>query len=476
MTNLDFQPAFLTQRTGDPFADTGAYVFQLLQEKSPDKNLLQLIEEVTEIYVRNWGGGINAFFLNSKITQPSYLGERKKEESMAYFKRLLNNEEPYEEGYCRILGQQAKIFSTGRDNHILAGSGTFINFHHGFQDGLKVAKEVIIRMFLVPLGALQLGKNIAVIGSNQVEVERLFVTEVFRANIRQVSQKLAIGVLKSEFSNPANALFQFANQCLSDSQVVIEEEESVEIHLYHFTNFGASPEINLYCFSERLFAFYRKAMKITYQSAWQSFVRDFYRNSKNKGAVYNSITERYDLDVKKESHHFEYQEYRTWFNVIYFKLLNGQSILRDILKWSTRKYQQQLSFNIWPIVELYQTQLYDMKKTTLDKIRQIADYLIEDEDKIKRRLNRLRLEVTNVSHLKRFLIQTIGDHFQEKKPNKPLITLEEFVEELFPEGTYGMEIRDLLMIALYEKLCEKNIPVELEGEEQLEDDKSFAND
>ncbi|AEE48384.1 hypothetical protein [Haliscomenobacter hydrossis] len=475
MATIDYKQDYLTQRTGDPFADTGAHVIQLMQEKSPEKTILQLIEEATNIYVRNWGGGINAFFLNSKITQPAFLGERKKEESMAYFQRLLSNEEPYEEGYCRILGQKTKLFSTGRDNHILAGSGTFINFHHGYQEGLKVAKEVIIRMFFVPLGAIQLGKNIAVIGSNLEKVEALFVEDIFKANMVEVSHKQAKGVLKSDFTNPANALFEFASKSLNTSKVVIEEDDQVEIHLYHFTNFGASPEVNLYCFSARLFAFYRKAMKINYRSIWQSFVNDFYRNSKNSGAVYNNATNQYELEVKKEKKNFEYQEYRVWFNVIYHKLLRNQSILKNFLYWSSNKYKQQAVFNIWPVVELYQTQLHNMKKTTLDKIRQIADYLIEDEDKIKRRLNRLRLEVSNVYQLKRFLIQTIGDHYQEKQPARPLITLEEFVDDLFPEGTYGLEIKDLLMIALYERLCEKNIPVELEGEDVLEDDRPNFN-
>lgn len=473
--NIDINFQYLAQRTGDPFADTGAHIFQLLQAKSPEKNILQLIEEVTDIYVGNWGGGINAFFLNSKITQPAFVGERKKEESMAYFRRLLSNEEPFEQGYCRILGQPAKLFSTGRDNHIMAGSGTFINFHHGFQEGLKVAKEVIIRMFFVPLGALQLGKNIAILGSNNEKVEQLFVQEIFTSNIRELGQQQGKGVLKSEFTNPANALFDFASKCIGSIQVVADDDEPVEIHLYHFTNFGASPEINLYCFSERLFAFYRKVMKISYRNNWQNFVRDFYRNSKNRGATYNSTTEQYELEVKKEIQHFAYTEYRIWFNIIYTKLLQGQNILKDILSWSARKYYQQETFIIWSIVELYQTQLHNMKKTTLEKIRQIADYLIEDEDKIKRRLNRLRLEVANVSQLKRFLIQTIGDHYQEKKPARPLITLEEFVEELFPEGAYGLEIKDLLLIALYEKLCEKNIPIELEGEEELKEEEHQFN-
>jgi hypothetical protein len=38
-----------------------------------------------------------------------------------------------------------------------------------------------------------------------------------------------------------------------------------------------------------------------------------------------------------------------------------------------------------------------------------------------------------------------------------------------------LEIKDLLLIALYEKLCEKNIPIELEGEEELKEEEHQFN-
>ena len=109
-----------------------------------------------------------------------------------------------------------------------------------------------------------------------------------------------------------------------------------------------------------------------------------------------------------------------------------------------------------------------MKKSTLDKISEIADYLVSsDADKIKKRLNALRLNVSKPHELRRFLIKTIGEYYLEKNPNKSLISLEEFVTDLFPDGSWGMEIRDLLLVAVYEKLCAQNIAVELEEGEEV---------
>jgi len=462
---MNYSTEFLFQRTGDPFADTGANVIQLIQERVQSKDILQLIDYAANIYVKNWNCGIYTFFHNSTITLPTYKGEEK-EATLKYFRRLLNDEEAYEYGYCRILGRHTKLFKTGRNNQVLVGSNAYINFHHGFQEGLKVAKEVIIRMFFIPLGSLQLGSYNAVIASNHDEVEKLFVTEVFIGNEKNISQGQSMSILKSEFKNPASALFDFANYCLSSSLAVVEREEPVEIHLYHFSNYADKASMKLYCFSERLFAFYSKVLKISHRRYWQLFVSDFYFSSQNQGAVYNSATDHYEVIVKKEQLNFGHTEYRIWSNRIYIKLLNNQSILSDFRFWASKKYQQLESFQIWPIVNLYQTQLKNMKKATLDKIREIADYLVEDEDKIKRRLTYLRITVkNNIYLLRRFLIQIIGDHYQSKHPNRPLITLEEYVVDLFPEGVNGLEIKDLLLIALYEKLCEKNIPIELEGED-----------
>ena len=137
---LQYNSEWLFKRTGDPFADAGAVVIREMQK--PGEDLISTIERATRIYVDDWENSLQAFFLNSTITHTANKGEKGVVNTMNFFKRLLADEEPYEIGYCRILGEKTKLFRAGRDNHILSGSGTYINFHHGFQDGLKVSKEI----------------------------------------------------------------------------------------------------------------------------------------------------------------------------------------------------------------------------------------------------------------------------------------------------------------------------------------------
>ena len=140
---LNINEKILLQRSGDPFADTGALVIEYLWTLPmyKDKNILELIEAVAKIYVNTWSGKINPFFLNHAITQPAYDAPKKILETIKYYRNLITGEATGTEGYCRILGVKGKLFSAGRSNYMMAGSGTFMNFHHGFEAGLMLSKE-----------------------------------------------------------------------------------------------------------------------------------------------------------------------------------------------------------------------------------------------------------------------------------------------------------------------------------------------
>ncbi|MEM9822464.1 MAG: type I-B CRISPR-associated protein Cas8b1/Cst1 [Bacteroidota bacterium] len=439
----------LIRPTGDPFADIGGFVIEQLWGIPPHRNksILELIEYVTKIYVRYWNAKLHAFFLNSKITQAAFKGERKIEETLNYYQRLLEATEPHEMGFCRIIGHKTELFSSGRDNHMLAGSGTFINFHHSFQSGLMLSKEVLIRILFVPFGALQLSDKIAVLTSNVDQVTKRFVRKNVLDNLSKIGAKSAEGVLRSEFNNPASALFDFVHSCISDRFEELVEEENVEINLYHFTNFGASPEVVLYNFSSPLFSFYRKVLHRDLVSGWKKFVGKHFYHSKHKNTVYDPQTELFQSTKQKSP--VPYEEYKTWINWIYQNLLNGKSILPAILNWNR---QHSFHFNI---VILYQNHLKHMDNKTLDKIEALAEFIIRDEGRLKSRIGRLN-RADKVVEVRRFILSLIKMNHSEKN-EKALLTLEDFVNYLFPDGTSAKEIRDLLLIALYQKMHENEI-------------------
>lgn len=456
---------WLTRTTGDPFADTGGWVIKFLWEQPhlKDKNILELVEYMAKIYVDKWGGKLHAFFLNSKITQAAFQGQRKINEAVKYYKSLIEETESNYQGYCRISGRKTKLFSAGRDNHILSGSGTFINFHHAFQSGLLLSKEILIRMFFVPLGLIQLSDKIALIHSNHEKAIQYFVFRNCRLNFQAIASGIADGVLKSEFNNPANALFAFADECINDLHIILYNEETdtfskndITLRLYHFTNFGASPEVVIYTLPAVVFKFYAFCHNAKWKKEWTKLIRYHYRNSKFKEAVFNESKETWE--GKKET--ADFQNYRTWRNLIFEKLLSSESILGNILHWNINH-----SFP-FKIVETYQTIIRNMEKRTVEKIKQFADFIVSnpDADFIKKCIK--RLSGTRRSYeLRQFLLKLNTDNYL-KDGATALITVEDYVDYLFPDGGNWSEIRDVLLIAIYQKLHEIHIAVDIEPTEE----------
>lgn len=382
---------------------------------------------------------MHAFFLNSKITQPSFKGKQKIEETIKYFLQLKKNELPYEEGYCRILGEKTKLFRSGRDNHIMAGSGTFINFHHAFQNGLMLSKEVLIRFFFVPFGCVQLNDKVALLQSNDEEINSFFVKQ----NVQENQRRIATLNARWSHKKPSSALFDFAQGWILNAKDYAVEE-NIELNLYHFTNFGASPEVVLYNFSAALFNFYARVQHRELQHDWQSFSNSYFK-LKNSEYNYQNNTFQVSEEILK------YENYKVEYNPIYESLLANKSILKQILNWVDKKHRP---FN-FQIVKLYQKHLRDMNEKTLKIIENIADYVLQDTNKLKQKIRRLQVP-TKVYAFRKALRKLEEENLLAKNPD-PLFSLEEYAFELFPDGTYWQEVQDLLLIAIYQKMHEKGL-------------------
>lgn len=460
--SIDYE--WLTKPTGDPFADIGGIVIEYLQARKPDRSIMALIEEVTKIYVNKWDSNLHSFFLNSTITHNSNKGQKGIDKTLAYFKGLLEGKDAVE-GFCRITGRKGQVFSAGRDNHIMSGSGTLINFHHGFEKGIMLSKEVLIRMLFVPLGVELLGDRVALVYSNNEKVTRRLIQKNINNNIRALSSGISKSILKSDFFNPDNALFDYANECIEDikSEMVNEEYDrsdidDITLNLYHFTNFGAKPTISLYTLPATVFSFYAYCL-INYKREWKSFVYSNYATSKFKNAKYDDSSSKWENS--KES--VDYSTFKSWSNKVFYRLLKNKSLLPLFFN-----YVRKCSFN-FKIVELYQINIRNMDKKALEKIKELADFIVNNRgnDEIEKILVQLRKAKKN-NEMKNFIVKLVVKNYAEENQN-PLFSVDEYVEYLFPDGGYWTDVRYILLIAVYQKLHEANKYVPMEEEETEED-------
>lgn len=459
-TSINYEK--LWSPSGDVFADAGSYALKYLSERLPDKDILELIDFATDIYVNKWGGKLNPFFLNSTITQPAFKGEKKTTETHKYFISLLNESSPSIDGVCRILGIRTKLFSAGRNNSVLTGSGTFANFHHHFEEGLMLSKEALIRFHFLPLATEMLTGRLCVINSSNSKISELYAYNCCEKNLANIAHNISEGVLMNPSKNPSTAIFRFLDKIL----LMAGTDCSGFIDLYHFTNFGATPDLQIYTLPFEAFDFYKETQKPNNRETWQRFVSAYYRKPSDlKKAEFDKKTLTFNVLEKKEERIVEENEYKYWNNTIYQNLINQKSILHQILKWSVNN-----TFNI-NLVKCYLYNILKMKKETIDKIMTLANFVVDNtkEADFKKVLTKLN-GIKSSSLLRKFLLTIVEKNFHDGNA-EPIITVQDYTEYLFPDDNFWKEIRDVLLIAIYQKLHEKEIKVEgVEINDSFEDD------
>ena len=446
--------------SGDPFVDAGGYAIKFLSEQFPEKDILDLIEYVTNIYVDRWDSKINPIFLNSNITQPSFKPERKKSETLFFFKNLIEESLPAVNGICRILGIETKLFPAGRNLSVLSGSGKFVNFHHFFEEGLMLSKEALIRYHFLPFGCELLQGNICVISSNNPCTAELYVRDCCTRILMEIGQNLSFGILKNESRTTSTAVFRFIDKLLS-KYTNYDGKECIS--LYHFTNFGATPDLKIYTLPFQAFYFYVLSQRNDCKEHWNIFVSHFYKTSELKNIKFIESTSSYIGFDKKEEKAIEEIQYKYWFNTIYERLLNGKTILPQILSWSKNN-----AFNL-KLFTNYLILIQNMKNETLNKLHEIADFILRNTPETD--INKVIVKLNGINSaflLRRFILKIVERNYALAN-EKAIVTVEDYTNYLFPETRSWMETRDVLLIYIYQMLHERKIKVDID-ETDIEED------
>ncbi len=430
--------------TGDPFVDTGGMALKYWKEKSAtDKTILDMIKEVTEIYVHKWDANLHAFYLGSKITHKVYVGRQKITETLAFYGSLLSS--PATNINCRLCGNGNAVTLAGRDQFCLVGSKAFVNFHSAHEKGIAACASCAIKLLFLPLATLQLGGRLALLQSLNPKTTGFWMKITVQRTRDQLGLNTSDGILKYRITNPQNALFQLATEAIESQGSEYEDQ----ISLYYFTNFAAKPDSDLYILPNRVFRYLGLVIN-KYKAAWRTFVRRHYHIKK---AEWDYTSKSWQKTGKT----MEESEFANCKNTIYLKLLNGESILPQFRDDAGTCLKNNQPFEIMLAV-FYTTEVLKMDQKSIQLLKKIADTIIELGTKnhtIKRYL--VMIEGAGKAHqLRTALLKVIKDHLKSGATN-PMITLDDYIAYLFPDGRYWGEVRDLLLIYLYEKLYTQNI-------------------
>jgi len=433
--------------TGDPFVDAGGLALQVLKNKFPNKSKMELIEFVTDIYVDKWKGKIDSIQLNSEITHNSRKGNEKKIAALEYFKNLREKNIEGPTGYCRTCGNEGFLICAGRERFCLSGSGSLVNFNHGHEKGLMICGKCSEKLFFLPLIVMQMGKNLSLIHTQNGDIRKYWAAITVNANLNKIGRHLSEGIIKSEYSNPRNAIFNIAVEIITKY-----ESESGYIQLFHFTNFGSSPDCDIYLLPNPVFSFMSKALRYC-RKDWFNYVKRYYHIKKSS---WDDMSQTW---LKKDNSAFEETEFKNNPNDVFEALLTGKTILGKLRKFYKESYQKSISIS--PLLAIYYlAEVKNMKQEQIDLIKRIGNTIfkqLQEDGSNKKYLT--MIEGSSKAYQLRSVILRIVKKNYNKGEKDPVVTLSEYVNYLFPDGQYWGEVRDLLLIFLYELLHKENIDI-----------------
>ncbi len=438
--------------TGDPFVDAGYAVVKELKKIFPDKKIIELIDMVSDWFIYNWNGKIDSLQLNSNITHNSKRGTEKKRQKakqdvMAFFNKLLTYKNSKGLESCRTCGSNSRLFSAGRDIYPLSGSKAFVNFHHSHEDGLLLCSDCIIKLFFLPLAVVQMGGKIALLHLQDQKTMEYWTNKVIKSNLNQLPRGISDGILKSEFKNPKNALFDMAADLILNFDL-----EKRHLQLYYFTNFGSKPDCEIFTLPAPVFTYLSKVLK-SCKTDWYLFLKRHYHIKKAKWD--NEILE---WKIKKEGKPIVDNEYKDNKNSVIEGLLEGKNLIPVFRKYYKENFLYGKQINLL-LLDYYLKEVKQMDVKQLEIIKRLGNAIFEiaknDDNNFKKYLT--MIEGAGKSYqLRGVLITLIKKHYKNGNL-QPLLTLEEYVNYLFPDGVYWSEVRDVLIIYLYELLHKENI-------------------
>ncbi len=440
--------------TGDPFIDLGAFVLTTIKQRFSEKSDLDIVEYTINIYLKNWNQKLHSIFhTNSKILHPGAKG-RHREDTLAYYRSIIKNEKLdgcLDDGFCKTCGKQGLLFPNSRNFFPLSGSGAFVNFHHAHEQGIYLCNECTLKLFFVPLGVILLGGKNAFLHAQAEKVRKFWQKRVIIENLDKLAKNASDGILRTEYSNPENALFYLATEII---QEVSDDNFSEYLQLYNFTNFGATPDCAIYVMPNGVFNFLNKVIRY-YRRPWHKFVNRYYRIKNTK---WDFEHQQWIRETKKQVEVLDEKEFINNPNEIYQMLLAGRSILHHFytaFKSHLNRKSEKLPIEI---VYNYLMEVLNMTKEQIGAIARIADVIFElsrKENNYKKYL--LMLESAGKAfQLRGALLKIVKANFQSGA-KEPLIRMNDYVNYLFPDGQYWGEVRDLLLIHLYEKLHDEGV-------------------
>jgi len=431
---LDF-----SQSVGDPMVEIGR--LGLIEFCAKDKfesfeEIEEQIKKLFNIYVFKPAKTLNQVFsFNSKFTHNSTsknLDERFRQAFEQYGDLIKESKN----GYCLSCGKKDNLCSVSKTILPLTTGNSNANFTSNFSNQFLVCKECMTSLFFAPINMNKTAGRMGFMISNNHEINKFWSEkniEIFNANI--------VKKVDSLVDSKINIFENFIYKTIEELQ---EENLFGDITFYLISNTDKGSEVTLIHVTKNQMnfihhvapKFFKDTLPTKDKDEWNYLIFKYsYNERKDDGKKV-----AFEDEVIKNK---DYKSTMKYFNPLIKNFIQGKSILYFLKK----------NHASWHLTQIYLKEIQGMREERLIVLKKVADRLQELNNGDKEFIRKIvfPLERTKSHSEFREKLRELMRKFLTKS-NEPLFTSDEMVFQILPSGESWAETKDILLIALYEKL------------------------
>lgn len=431
--------------TGNPFIDMGALV---LKERIDKDNLHDItkeeiksqIKKLMQIYQKEpWRKCIYSIFPNSPLVNPTYIGagnnvEKHNEKLAKYVDGI---ESLKNKGTCLGCGRREGRFKLKKTDLPLTGSGKYKSSFPSADEGLPFCGACSVAMQFSPLGFMQSAGKFLLPQSNSITLLESWINFCLNNLNSQISSGNYTGCNKASSNIPENAIYLILSSILErmggkDSQV-----KSINVKIFHFTNYNQGPDMNIYDVPSQTFDFISEVHNSRYKFGWRQILSQGFTNSVNASNI--------DEEIKQKR------------NDVISRLFHNKPIWQYFFSTTEKK-----AYADWALLSYYMNKVINMDKKIIKTIKSLGDKICvtAKETNNEKRINQLQ-QTSTYEGFRGVLLKIQKDRLDHNLEEN-LISIDDLNKIIYQdEYTNWKLVRDLILFRCYENLHEwlaKNTP------------------
>lgn len=405
-------------------------------EQLSDSDVEPFLPRLVKLYFQSaWNKAMYSIFPNSPLTNPATKNRKATYLNLVqhwFYLAASPQQEVIAETSCSACAKPAQVYVSRTFFPMTDFEGG--NFQSHNSPGIPLCAACALAVQFMPLGVAKVGGKLALPHFSDPHAQFNWSEWCWRQVLLSETTE-ATGPVEAGTARSVNAFFTLVERLLQESST--REIPDSSITLYLFTNYNQGPEVELHYLPTEVFRFIKQAMAPSLRSTWRQVVRRGYLQKSKK----------IDPETLDETEQLQKRN-----NQVYERLLREQSISAYFVDRRQRR-----PIGDWLLFKVYLKEVRGMEAPRLDSLRALGDRVADIIRNKRKRL--LSLERANKKGEFIEQLYRLSKDAAAIGQDRPLITFEELVQDLFPHDPEKYEswreVKWLLLFRVYEVLFDE---------------------